>query len=254
MNEKNRGYQPKKNDEIGDIPVIILAGGLGTRIKGMLLDTPKILAPFNGSCFLDILIESLSRQGLKTFYLALGYMSEKVILYLENKRFDKEIEIIPVIETEQLGTGGAIYNVLQFMDSERFFVVNGDTFLSINAVDFSGVTLESSARIGMAVVSVTDISRYGAVKIDENDYVSSFIEKGVLSGSGLINAGWYLIQRKEFLKGRSDEIFSLEYDFLMNLPKRSIISYRVDDIFIDYGTPSSYIEAQTIFLEQGLIE
>jgi len=220
---------------------IILAGGFGTRLRQVVPDLPKPMAPVAGRPFLEILLTSLARKGFSRVVLSLGYLSEKVVEHFGD-RF-AGMELVYEIEDAPLGTGGAIRQALERCSSEHVFVFNGDTYIDVEAAEIEAHWLAQRAPIIVAR-EVSDTARYGSL-VTANNRVSGFREKG-LAGPGLINAGCYLLP-KNILDGYPcGAAFSLEADFLA----KAVTQQRFDVFvtrgqFIDIGIPEDFARAQT---------
>ena len=222
-----------------DTACIVLAGGLGTRLKSVVSDSPKSLSPIRGKPFLELLLASLSKRGIDNFVLSLGYGSEYVLSALKDP-WAHNLFITTVVENELLGTGGAIRFVMDKLGLEEAIVVNGDTFLA-GVLDniLTPLSVSSNELMRIATVRVNDRSRFGGLVINNNNRVTDFIEKGCL-GPGIINAGMYRIHRSIF-DFELPKIFSLENDLMPCLVDSSLIS--ACDIlgpFIDIGVPDDY--------------
>ena len=219
--------------------LIILLGGLGTRLKSISDGVPKSLMPVGEKVYLDILLDKLKLFKIDNIYLSLHYKPELFIKYISQKNLQKKL--IPIIEPKPLGTGGAIKYVRDNSSlSDTFFVINGDTFSNIN-IDLMNKKFNQSnydCMIGISLVD--DCSRYGKIKF-ENDQLISFNEKSTDS-NGWINNGFYIMQKNIF--NGFEKIFSLEYDVFpkfINNNKVGVFQVLNDD-FIDIGIPKYYKE------------
>lgn len=218
---------------------IILAGGLGTRLRSAVPDLPKCLAPIAGRPFLEWQIRSLQQRGVGHFVLALGYGGEMVRDAL-NQPWAKDFSIEYVIEHEELGTGGATLNVLNVTGMEEALIANGDTFLG-GSIDKMLIPLNASRGelMRIATVSVINRARFGGVVINEEGYITAFLEKGNRD-AGLINAGLYRLKRQVF-DGVCIRNFSLESAIMPSLvSSKALDSCIVDGPFIDIGIPEDY--------------
>lgn len=220
---------------------IILAGGFGTRLRQVVPDLPKPMAPVAGRPFLEILLSLLARKGFTRVVLSLGFMSEKIVAHLGDEYLG--MELVHEVEEQPLGTGGAIRAALVRCVADHVFVFNGDTYLDIEAGELE--CMWQSARHPVIVVrEVPDTARFGRVEMD-GGRVSAFREKGV-SGPGLINAGCYVLPKDaldEFLLGAT---FSLETDyFVKKLQSTRFDGFITHGRFIDIGVPDDYVLAQT---------
>src|SRR3954471_21886553 len=160
----------------GDCDVAVLAGGLGTRLRGSIGALPKVLAPVAGRPFLDILLDQIARQGFRRVVLLLGYRADAVEAHLaQARRTDLAIET--VIETAPLGTAGALRGALPRLASDPVVVMNGDTFVEFDAAAVLAALGASDAAAALVAVRVPDAGRYGALALDGAGRVARFLEK-----------------------------------------------------------------------------
>lgn len=225
--------------------VVILVGGLGTRLGSFTSETPKPLLDIAGRPFLDYLIEKAIRFGFSHFLLLAGYRSHKISAYVDAARalLPAGCSIDLSVEPEQLGTAGAIRHAAGHLH-ERFLLLNGDSFLDTNWLDLM-VVLGSSAPLAvMALRRVEDTSRYGIVTM-QGDRITDFTERGSQRG-GLMNAGVYLIDRR--ILSNLPEVGSLEQLVLPDLAAQGLVQGRIHEgFFLDIGVPAAFAEAQSLF-------
>lgn len=221
---------------------IVLAGGLGTRLKKIVKDLPKPMAPMGDKPFLYYLFLYLKRNNVKRIVLAVSYKKEAIIKYFSNQFED--IPIIYSIETEPLGTGGAIKKAIALTRSDDVFVLNGDTYFDINLEDLYRFHKERRSELSIALRVVEEGNRYGAVEVDESGLVVGFYEK-VNRRNSLINGGVYLINKHAFsnLSKNLPETFSFEMEVLEPLKLKTYgkVYY---NYFIDIGVPEEYERAR----------
>jgi D-glycero-alpha-D-manno-heptose 1-phosphate guanylyltransferase len=220
---------------------VVLAGGFGTRLRSVVPDLPKPMAPVAGRPFLDILLTLLSRRGFDRIILSLGYMADKVISHF-GERF-AGMDLVYEVESRPLGTGGALKQALQRCNNDHVFVFNGDTFLDVDVAQIERLWGEYRDPIIVAV-AVPDASRYGRLLIEEG-FVAGFEEKG-RSGSGLINAGCYVLPAEILAATQIGQHFSFESEFLQDAVRRQAFRAFVSSgDFIDIGVPEDYLRAQS---------
>ncbi|MGH2328078.1 D-glycero-D-manno-heptose 1-phosphate guanosyltransferase [Campylobacter taeniopygiae] len=211
---------------------IVLCGGLGTRLKSVIKDIPKPMAPINNKPFLEFIFTYLKKQKINEIILAVSYKYEIIQEYFKDEFLD--IKVRYSIEKEPLGTGGAIKQALELV-KEDCLVLNGDTFFDI---DLTKMKLDKS-KICLALKKMNDFDRYGSVELDKMGNITSFKEKQYLK-QGLINGGIYLISKDIFQDFHLENKFSFE-EFLQenykNLKARAEI---FEDYFIDIGIPEDY--------------
>ena len=222
------------------IDVVVLAGGLGTRIQGVLGDTPKVLAPVGGRPFLDRLLEYLAAQGAGRVILALGHRAEAVVDYLRERPIP--LPVLTLVEPRPLGTGGALRFVAPHVRGDPVLVVNGDTWLAADLAAFLAAHRGGGALVSLLCVDVPEIDRYGSVDLDGDGRVVRFVEKDPSrKGPGLVNGGVVLLARSALAEITGA---SLERDFLATLPPGSIQAHVARGAaFIDIGTPESLAAA-----------
>ena len=223
---------------IADIDIAVLAGGLGTRLRGVLPETPKILAPVLGKAFLEHLLDWLNRQGARRVILCLGYRAGDVLAYLEARSF-ASLEIRTVVEPEPLGTGGAIARARPLLNSEPVLVMNGDTLLDADLNAFLAGHGASQADVSILCTKVEDTARYGRLEIDAHDRILRFVEKDATTGPAWVNGGYYLFGRAALDAISTLSKGSLERDILQRMRPGTIHASRTQGRFLDIGTPET---------------
>jgi D-glycero-alpha-D-manno-heptose 1-phosphate guanylyltransferase len=226
---------------------VVLAGGLGTRLRGALPDLPKSMASVAGRPFLAYLLQFLEVGAVRRVVLALGYKSEAIRSFFGTQY--GRIELAYSVEEEPLGTGGALQQSLHQVQGEFAFVLNGDTFFRIEYPRFADVlSSPQQPQLAVALRKVDDASRYGAVVV-AGGRIQGFQARGI-RGPGLINAGCYLLARNIFDRYPMPAKFSWESDFLEpRVAELQPIAFECDAPFIDIGVPESLAEAQTLVPE-----
>jgi len=219
---------------------IVLAGGFGTRLRAVVSDVPKPLAPVAGRPFLHWLLDGLAQQGISRVILATGYMGEVVQDSL-GEQF-AGMALIYAREKAPLGTGGALYAALEHATGERVFVLNGDTWLGAPLAPLAAEA--PRADLVLAVRPVPDRARYGSVSV-EGTRVLGLEEKGS-SGPGLVNAGVYIVRADLPQRRPITGAFSLEEQVLANPGTLDLRAHATDAPFLDIGTPEDFARAQAL--------
>jgi D-glycero-alpha-D-manno-heptose 1-phosphate guanylyltransferase len=221
--------------ELATTPVVILAGGEGTRLSPAVPDLPKIMAPIARRPFLFWLLRDLERQGARRIVLALGYRAEQVLDYLQGF-LPVTLDIATVVEDRPLGTGGALRFAAERQQlAGPLFVLNGDTWIEDGLVQLAATP---AARPTMGLVEVADSARYGSVLL-ENDCIVAFREKGA-SGPRLVHAGLDLLP-SALLARLPQAPASLERDLLEPLAAEGALDgRRLAGRFVDFGQPDDY--------------
>jgi D-glycero-alpha-D-manno-heptose 1-phosphate guanylyltransferase len=227
---------------------IILAGGFGTRLKSVVSDVPKPMAPVNGKPFLYYLLNYLHAEGINRVILSVGFKHEVISDYFGD-RF-KSIEIEYSIEDQPLGTGGGIWLALNKCSEDIVFILNGDTFFPISLSRLRETQIKSGAVTTIALKNVGKNNRYGTVSLDEDSFIKSFLEKSETPES-IINGGIYCVDKPKFLNYQFNERFSFEKDYLeLEAPNHNIAGCIFDSYFLDIGIPDSLQQAQEDFKEK----
>jgi D-glycero-alpha-D-manno-heptose 1-phosphate guanylyltransferase len=219
------------------LEVIILAGGLGTRLRPTIGEMPKPMAPVDGKPFLFYQLSWLEKCGVSKIILSVGYKWEQI-----NDYFGPEFNNIPlkyVVEKEPLGTGGAIQYALQKTEGNQVLIVNGDTWFPVDVDRLVAEHEMETSQITIALKKMTNFSRYGTVEL-EGKTIVGFHEKKEMS-VGLINGGVYLINRGFIENSTHAEKFSFETDILEKKVNTGVICGAVfGEPFIDIGVPEDY--------------
>ena len=225
--------------EYAEIDALILAGGMGTRLRSVLPGKQKVVAPVDGQPFLLRLIMVLHHVGVRRIILALGYRAEDVLFEIVGF-VPAEVQIISSVEVEILGTGGALRHALPLISSETVLVANGDSFMDANLPSFLAFHRGVKAQISMLLCQVPDISRYGSVSLDGSGQVLEFLEKRIdVQKPGVINAGIYLM-RKSVIESFPQGNISLEKDAFPKYCGKGLYGMQQGGSFIDIGTPEDY--------------
>ena len=229
-----------------DLPVLLLVGGMGTRLRSVLSDKPKPLAQIGDISFLELLVLQLRSQGLRHLVMCTGFQASQIRQeFKEGRKWDVAIDYSE--ETSPLGTAGAIKLAERFLSNTREFVVmNGDSFLQVDFGLLIRFHRERGGCASIAVRRVPDTARYGTVHVDEQNRVIRFNEKMGIPEPGIINGGVYLFNR-EVLEQIPEGPSSLEKDVLPGLLKDKVFAVEQDGMFIDIGTPEDYARAQALY-------
>lgn len=222
--------------------VIILAGGLGTRLRSAVADVPKCMAPVKGRPFIAYLIEYFQHQGVNRFIFALGYKSEYFEKFLSG--ILSPDQYLLSIEKEPLGTGGAIRLACQAATQSQVLVANGDTLFKIDLNGLSAFHTQHQADCTLSLKPMSRFDRYGIVELSDTQAIRSFREKQYYE-QGLINGGVYALEVGHFLRLELPEKFSFEKEYLEKYyASYPMFGWIQDRYFIDIGIPADYQRAQ----------
>lgn len=229
---------------MADIDVAVLAGGLGTRIRGVLGDTPKVLAPIAGRAFLGHLLDYLSAYGAGRVVLCLGHLADRVTAWLAQGDTQRKLDVVCQIEPRPLGTAGALGYVRNELRSATVMVMSGDTFLDADLRAFVASHRLSGAEASVLCVDVEDAARFERVEIAPNGRVQRFAGKA--AGHATITAGVYLFSKGFLERILANGATSLERDVLEKLPPGTLHAHIAKARFLDIGTPESLAVAASV--------
>ena len=228
---------------LSGIDVAILVGGLGTRLRGVVDNVPKPLAPVLGRPFLFYLLDMLALRGARSVTLCSGYMAD----FVQEKTGSEwmGMSIHHSVEKEPMGTAGALALAKKFLQSERVLIMNGDTWFEPDFKAFAEAA--EGSEFCIAAAQVPDASRYGTLAWDADGRLISFKEKFDPPASGTINAGVYFVSQK-LLASLRVEPLSLERIVLPELTReRHVKVFSTHAPFLDIGIPQDYAAAADFF-------
>ena len=225
--------------------VIILAGGLGTRLRSVVKMVPKCMAPVAGKPFLWYLLKYLTKYDINRVVLSVGYLREVIFKWIEEVKDEFPFEFDYVIEEEPLGTGGGIKLALDKVKDERVFVLNGDTFFDVDLMQLYDAHFIGKKAITLALKPMRKFNRYGTVNMETiTGTILSFNEKKYCE-EGLINGGVYVISKNARIFEGLGEKFSFETAVLEpQCARHQLLGVVQNGYFIDIGIPDDYNRAQ----------
>jgi NDP-sugar pyrophosphorylase family protein len=233
-----------ERDCLAELPVLVLAGGLGTRLRSVYNDGPKVMAPVAARPFLSYLLRNLQRGGLRRVVLCVGYKHEQIESWAGDG-IALGLELVYSVESEPLGTAGSLRLAAnRYVKSGRLVAVNGDSLMQVDFAEMLDFHIAHSARATLALARVPDAARYGRVEVDERGWVRAFIEKASNAGTAFINGGIYIFQREIFDSIPAGRPVSLEREVLPALIGDGLISFPTNGDFIDIGVPEDFARAQ----------
>lgn len=220
---------------------VILAGGYGIRLRGVIGDIPKSMAPVRNKPFLEYLISWLASKNVTSIVISVGYKADAIVSFFGNEFNGIPIEYVH--ETRPLGTGGGILNALKNIRSRDFVALNGDTFFPVDIGELISFHRKFSCKITVALKEIDSCSRFGSVKIDHNNNIISFNEKAS-NGKGVINGGLYVINKDFLEKSGLPPACSFEKDILEKSASDDKVKGLIfNNTFLDIGIPEDYNKA-----------
>jgi len=224
---------------------MILAGGMGTRLRPVLGEKQKVIAEIDGRPFLGHLLDRLADAGAERTVLCTGFKADDVesVLGMEHRG----MSLLYSREEAPMGTGGAVRKALDEIHGETFFVLNGDSFCDVNLRALLEHHRMREAQATLTLVRVSDTARFGRVEQSAQGAIMAFVEKGVSAGPGWINAGVYCLERGAVLGLPPGCVLSLEREVFPTWIGRGFYGYCCDGGFLDIGTPESHAAAAGFF-------
>jgi len=221
----------------------VLCGGLGTRLRSVVSDRPKSMAPVGGVPFLQLLLEDLKAQGIREVILGTGYMADQVQAFFRRGE-EFGLRVCYSREDKPLGTGGAL-KLAEPLLSDPVVVLNGDSYVEWSLAATRDLFAQKDASVVMILQAVPDVARYGSVTIEPGGRVTEFVEKGTRTGAGLINAGVYLVRKEVVAALPVGQAVSLERGVFPGLLRGKVYGLVSGGLFIDIGVPADLERAQT---------
>jgi NDP-sugar pyrophosphorylase family protein len=227
------------------VPVAILAGGVGSRLRAVIGERQKVVAQVAGRPFVAHLLDALAGQGFRDAVLCVGYRADEVEARLGAAHGPLRLRYSR--EETPLGTAGALRRALPLLEGDPVLVLNGDSFCGADLAAFCAWHSTAGGEASLVVVRLEDASRYGRVELDADSRVLAFAEKQPDAGAGWINAGIYLLARHRIAELSARAPLSLERDVLPGWVGTGLRAWRTDARFLDIGTDRSYARASAFF-------
>lgn len=225
------------------LDVLILCGGLGTRLHSVLGNYPKSMADIGGRPLLHVLIDQTQKWGFKRFILCIGHQGHIIRQYFKDIQAFTNIKILFSEEVEPLGTGGAIKNAEEIVRSDPFLVMNGDTLSNLKLDDFINFHKKLDADLSIALTAQRNKSEYGSVQLDSSSRILNFQEKRQNSTSQ-ISMGIYIFNKNILNFIPQECSYSLEHDLFPNILNLRCFGFISNAAFKDIGTPERYRSIQ----------
>ena len=244
----NAPLNHRLQNRLQDCTAVILAGGLGKRLRPIVRDRPKPLAMVNSRPFITYLLDQLVDAGLKRVVLCTGYRGSQIKNYLGQHW--RSLQLIYSQESTPLGTAGALRLACDYLSSETILVMNGDSYCNVPLATLWQTHQQYPKSSTLVLTRVHNVQRFGQVRLDSQNRVVKFEEKGQNTGPGLINAGIYLLQKTDIKSIPSGQFVALETNLFIHLmTRRHFHGFLSPGPFIDIGLPTSYEKAQLLFRE-----
>lgn len=224
---------------------IVLCGGAGTRLRSVTGNAPKSMATVAGRPFMELLLRQLKRYGFERAILAVGYQKDMISSSLGDQALGLRLAYAP--EETPLGTGGAMRNAADQLESETAVIMNGDSYTDVDLSKFVEAHRKSGADLSVVVVPADGRGDIGSVLVDSNGKVTGFAEKESRADSKyFINAGIYMMSRRMLLDIPACVQISLEKELFPKWMEagKSMRAFHHAGSCVDIGTPDRYQIAQ----------
>jgi NDP-sugar pyrophosphorylase family protein len=232
-------------DSLAATTAVILAGGVGSRLRSVVSDRPKVLASIHNRPFLAYLLDLLDAAGIGEVVLCTGYMADLVEETVGPAH--GRMRVAYSRELTPLGTAGALRAAMPQIKTDSILVMNGDSFCEVDLHAMAAAHQVRRAEATMLLTEVADTERYGRVRIDDGGRLLSFEEKGAHGGPGWINAGVYLLERRLVETIPENRAVSLEKEIFPAWIGRGLYGHTTSGRFLDIGTPRSFNDAKVFF-------
>jgi NDP-sugar pyrophosphorylase family protein len=233
---------------LGEATALVLAGGLGTRLRTMVADRPKALVEVGGRPFIAFLLDQLAGAGIREVVLCTGYLGEQLRERLGEQY--RGLRLSYSQEPEPLGTAGALRLALPLVRSDPALVMNGDSYCDADLRAFWAWHRTQSAAGSLLLTQVADTSRYGRVQLDGSGAVANFQEKAAASGPGWINAGIYTLGQTLLASIPLGWEVSIERVVFPAWIGRGLYGCPAGGRFLDFGTPEGLAQLPAFLAEQ----
>ena len=220
-----------------DLTVLILSGGIGSRLRGITA-TPKTIVPVEGRPFLVHLLDALKYKGLRRVVVCAGHGAGEVEAAVRNG--NPGLELAFSVETSPLGTGGALRLSTERVETSHVLAMNGDSWCDFDLGRLLEFQKGHPALPTVVTTRVPDVSRFGQLETDDNHRVLAFREKCEQGATGWINAGIYLLPAVGLRDLPNQAPFSLERDIMPGWIEDGLFAFRSEAPFLDIGTPESF--------------
>ena len=220
---------------------VILAGGLGTRLRSVVPDKPKVLADVGGRPFIEYLLDQLAQAGVQSVVLCTGYLGDQIQDRLSTAY--NKIALHYSREPHPLGTGGALRLALPMLESDTVVVLNGDSYCGARLNEFVVWHTKRQSHATILLTETEDTRRFGRVQIDDKGRILRFSEKTDTQGPGWINAGIYLVERQMIESIETGRAVSIEREVFPGWIGKGLHGFPSEGRLWDIGLPSAYAQA-----------
>jgi NDP-sugar pyrophosphorylase family protein len=230
---------------ISDADVLLLCGGLGTRLRSTIGEHQKVAASVAGRPFLSFQLERLAGFGVSHVVLAAGFGAKQIAEAVRDYHYGMDVELS--VEPRPLGTGGAVKFAQPRARGKKWIIMNGDCFSDVDLVRMLDFHDEHQAMVTLAVAKRQDAQDYGTIDLLPDGRITAFREKEKDRTTGYVNVGVYCFEHSAFDLMPPQEAFSVETEYFPVILDRPVFGFIDQGGFLDIGTPERFAEAQQVF-------
>lgn len=231
------------SQSLGEIWALVLAGGLGSRLRSVVADRQKVMAPVRGRPFVTFILDQLASGGIRNVVLCTGHLAEQLERDLGSSY--GPMRIVYSVEPTPLGTGGALALGVHRCDTQTVLALNGDSYCQTDLTMLLKTHFQRDATATIQLAHAPDVARYGQVRLAADGRVTSFEEKGASHGAGWVNAGIYCLSRSVLEGIPAGRSISIEREVFPSLIGNGLFGFASDARLLDIGTPESYAQAES---------
>lgn len=231
--------------DIQDVDILLLCGGMGTRLRSTIGEKQKVAAQVAGKPFLAFQLERLSSFGVRHVVLAAGFGAEQIEAAVQDYHCGMDVELS--VEPEPLGTGGAIKFAREKAKGKKWIIMNGDCFSGVDLKEMLAFHDQQQALVTLAVAKRNDVQDYGTIELGEGHRVVAFREKEKERMTGYVSVGVYCFEPQAFDRMPVQAVFSVEKVFFPSILDCPVYGFIDEGKFLDIGTPERFEEAQKFF-------
>ena len=231
------------------LTAIILAGGLGMRLRAVVHDRPKVMAHVAGRPFLAYVLDQIVNAGIQQAVVCTGFLADSISTVLNDDY--QGLQLMYSQETTPLGTAGALRHALSMVQSFPVLVFNGDSYVNVDLEKFIQFHYSHKSNLTLALARKTCSEAFGLVQVDDEGVVRRFSEKVATGKPEWVNAGIYFFEKHVLESIPESGVVSLEREILPKWVAQGLYGYVQEEELFDIGTPSSLEQAQTFFQDHG---
>ena len=244
---RNRLFRAENNQQrtLKDLTAVILAGGLGMRLRSVVQDRPKVMANVAGRPFLTYVLDQIVDGGVKRAVICTGFLADSISTVLHDEY--RGCQLVYSHEMTPMGTAGALRHALSKLPAFPVLVFNGDSYVNVDLEELVKFHFSRQGNLSLALAKKSSSDAFGLVEVGANGEVRRFSEKESTGKSEWVNAGVYVFEQPVVESIPGFGAISLEREILPKWVGQGLYGFPQKGELFDIGTPSSLDEAQNYF-------